>query len=215
MKLLHWVSKWIIGTLLITALSVGTTWYVITLYVEELLRQFHLPVAANRISFSDFAAKLSEDLSSFKLRDSGSVSPKAEPVSAAVESSGKQEPSAAESPKPDASTPHDPPHPKGDAVAVWGQMAGESQQSDASAQKQSIVFSTEEFARKKEQLTSEDKARIFSLLASKMPQTELQRLSKLLEDGITNEELKEVEDILHKHLEQDEYQQLVDILRKY
>jgi hypothetical protein len=97
---------------------------------------------------------------------------------------------------------------KADSITVWGQVNKTGTQKD-------IVMSKEEFAKKKDLLTSEDKMNIFSLVVSKLSQEEIQRLSTLLEKGITAEELKEVDLILQNKLKKEEYQQLLKILGKY
>lgn len=60
-----------------------------------------------------------------------------------------------------------------------------------------VVVSGEEFAKKKDELTQEQKNKIFSVI-SKLPQEDIQYISKLMENGITASELKELEQILQK-----------------
>ncbi len=76
-------------------------------------------------------------------------------------------------------------------------------------------MSTEDFAKKKEALSSDDKMKIFSLVVAKLPQTEVQTLSAILEDGITTQELDEVNATLKKYLSDKELSQLTAILNKY
>ena len=99
---------------------------------------------------------------------------------------------------------------KDDAIAVMGRA-----RSEANEQKKELVMSTEDFAKKKEALSSDDKMKIFSLVVAKLPQSDVQNLSVLLEDGITTDELQQVNDTLKKYLSEKELKQLTDILSKY
>jgi len=237
MKLLGWLSKLILSTVLISLLSVVTAWSVVNMYVEELFRQFQIPAMGQKIQFSDFAARLSEELNIVKPRAGANQAAAggaqtAEPGSdakganqaatsgaadgSAVSASdsannASSAPGSADSGTQPSASPDTAASAaaEDDAVAVMGQVY------DDEAQQRDLVMSTETFAKKKEQLTSEDKMKIFSLVVAKLPQNEVQRLSVLLEDGITAEELKEVDQTLHRYLTDDEYKQLMEIIQKY
>ncbi|MDF2960348.1 MAG: hypothetical protein K0S39_2083 [Paenibacillus sp.] len=84
--------------------------------------------------------------------------------------------------------------------------------SDSSAGK--IVVSGEEFTKKKEQLSTDAKNKIFNLMVKRVPQTEMQNISKLIEAGITASELKEIEQLLQKHLKPEEYSQLLGLIQQ-
>ncbi|MNI88538.1 hypothetical protein D3C73_1458500 [compost metagenome] len=75
-----------------------------------------------------------------------------------------------------------------------------------------VVVSGEEFAKKKDELTQEQKNKIFSVI-SKLPQEDIQYISKLMENGITASELKELEQILQKRLQPEEYADLLKLLK--
>jgi hypothetical protein len=241
MKLFGWLSKLLISTVLISTLSVLTTGFVVNLYVEEIFRQYQLPGLGKKVQFSDIAARLSEELNISKPKggmaasSNGNQSATSESSSGldagrnATTNSGKNSnlnpPAPANSPSSPSPAPANQANPskpteaapdssKDDAVAVWGQVQQESGSSETKAQKD-MVISTEEFAKKKDLLTSEDKMKIFSLVVNKLPQDEVQHLSAILEDGITAVEMKEVDQILQKYLSKEEYKQLFDILNKY
>ncbi|WP_052487632.1 hypothetical protein [Gordoniibacillus kamchatkensis] len=78
-----------------------------------------------------------------------------------------------------------------------------------------LVVSADDLAKKKAAMSSEDKMKLFSLLASKLPPEQLQRISALVEDGITADEMKQIDDILQKNLPKDDYKQILDIIQKY
>ncbi|UUZ82530.1 hypothetical protein LJK88_50795 [Paenibacillus sp. P26] len=46
-------------------------------------------------------------------------------------------------------------------------------------------MSGEDFTKRKEQLSSENKAKIFSMLTTRVPEAEIQKISMLMEDGLT------------------------------
>ncbi|MBP1994631.1 hypothetical protein [Paenibacillus eucommiae] len=238
MKLLSWFSKILISTVLISTLTVLTTWYVVSLYVDEIIRQYQLPGIGKKIQISDITARLSEELNISKPRDgavaindkvvqpspSASTKPPAGtqsngtiPGASSASSSGASSLTAPTASP--ATSPYDlgssgasgspaPGGAKDDAVAVWGQVRQDSE-------KQQMAISTEEFAEKKDMLTAEDKMKIFSLVVTKLPEDKVQQLSTLLEDGVTMDELEKADEILQQNLEEEEYKQLMEILNKY
>jgi hypothetical protein len=243
MKVFGWFSKLLIGTVFISSLSVLTTWYVVNLYVEEIFRQYQLPGIGKKVHFSDIAARLSEELNiskpkadqaqsttagkiSDKLKDAGVVSEVTSNPASTKDSNPNSDASAVKSESDKANSPIPAPSPSmtpnggkpqagsKDAVEVWGQLGQRSGSGKANEQKDWVI-STEDFAKKKDMLSSEDKMKIFTLVVSKLPQNEVQQLSTILEGGITAVEMKEVDQILQKYLKKEEYQQLLDILSKY
>jgi hypothetical protein len=225
---MQWLSKIVIGTVLITSISLFTTWYVVNMYVEDIFRQFHIPALGKKVQFSEFAARLVGELNIVKPRDGGEQAasaqkepnnPSTKPVASPSPSPNENKTSAIDSQNRDN-------HGSGttDANAKAGAKAGMQDdsvavmgrtQSETDAQKKDLVLSTEDFAKKKEALSSDDKMKVFSLVVSKLPQSEVQHLSTLLEDGITSSELKEVDQTLKKYLNEQEYKQLMDIISKY
>jgi hypothetical protein len=220
MKVLTWLGKIVISSVLITTITMFTTWYVVNMYVEDIFRQYQIPALGKKVQFSDFAARLAGELNIVMRRDGGKQaapvdtpaakpSPSPNPSGSEPNSgSGSSDPSlhsdagadgeaASQGVKDD------------DAVAVMGRV------SDANEQKKELVMSTEDFAKKKEALSSDDKMKIFSLVVAKLPQNEVQHLSVLLEDGITTDELNQVNDTLKKYLNETELKQLTAILNKY
>ncbi|OPH53542.1 hypothetical protein BC351_06665 [Paenibacillus ferrarius] len=206
MKLLAWLSKIVISTVLITSITMFTTWYVVNMYVEDIFRQYQIPALGKKIQFSEFAARLGGELNIVMRRDGGKQA-------APVETSANAKP--APSPSPSGSQPNKevgalPSPAKDDALPVMGRVQSESHE-----QKKDIVMSTEDFAKKKEALSSEDKMKLFSLVVAKLPQSEVQHLSVMLEDGITASELDQINETLKKYLTENELKQLNDILGKY
>lgn len=224
MKTMRWMGKIIFSCIFITSLTVLTTWHVVNLYIEEIVRQYQLPVLGHKIQFSDVTARLSQELNIVNPRDGGKAvvkSPTApsnkDHSEAASGASLDQKTTATPEPaaNPNSESTDSKPSME-DAVAVWGPVKQGTDPAPSTAEKQrEIVMSTEEFAHKKELLTHDDKMKIFSLVISKLPQSEVQQLSTLLEDGITLIEMQEVEQTLRKHLNQQEFDQLLAIINKY
>jgi hypothetical protein len=106
-----------------------------------------------------------------------------------------------------------------DALPVFGHSnAGsqsQSQQSGSGAEEKKTVVSSEHVSSTKDNMTNDDKMKLFSLLVSKLPPAEVQNISKLMEDGITQQELVEMNAIVQKYMSEDEYKQMVAILEKY
>jgi hypothetical protein len=223
MKLLTWLSKIVVGTVLITTITMFTTWYVVNMYVEDIFRQYQLPAMGKKIQFGEFASRLAEELNIGKGKDGGKK--------AALEATPAPTPSPTPSPNPSGAFPSPSPSPnpkdqpvdgisslgnggsspatEEDAVAVMGSARTEE------SEKKELVMSTEDFSKKKEALSSDDKMKIFSLVVAKLPQDEVQKLSVILEDGITAQELDQVNMTLQKYLSDKELAQLTDILNKY
>ncbi|OXM84547.1 hypothetical protein [Paenibacillus rigui] len=110
-------------------------------------------------------------------------------------------------------------NPPEDAIAVFGHQSGQSGSSTGSGSSSAsdadkrVVVSGEDFTKKKDQLTNEEKNKIFNLLMTRVPQDEMQRISRLMEDGITAAELKEIEQVLQKYLKPEEYTQLLSMIK--
>ncbi|MBD0382230.1 hypothetical protein [Paenibacillus sedimenti] len=227
MKFVQWLSKIVVGTVLITSITIFTTWYVVNMYVEDIFRQLNIPPLGKKVQFSEFAARLAGELNIVKPRDGGkqagttqtdaasqSPQPGANPSPSSNHSTGNQNSmigsqSGAGTTGSDTAAGADG-DAKDDAVAVMGRA-----HSDAETQKKDLVLSTEDFAKKKEALSSDDKMKIFSLVVAKLPQDEVQQLSAILENGVTTDEVKEVDQTLKKYLNEQEYKQLTDIISKY
>ncbi|SEC29918.1 hypothetical protein [Paenibacillus sp. GP183] len=217
MKLFGWLSKLLISTVLISTLSVLTAWYVVNLYVEEVIRQYQLPGLSKKIQLSDIAARLSDELNNNKSKNNHTASSATvKGLDAIQESSASPGPSPSQTPKVNPANPAEatPDSAKPDSIAVSGQVKQQSDSSKTGIHKD-LVMSKEEFAKKKDLLSSEDKMSIFSLVVTKLSQEEIQRFSTLLENGITADDLKEIDNILQNKLTKEEYQQLQKILGKY
>ncbi|MFE5322321.1 hypothetical protein ACFQ88_26955 [Paenibacillus sp. NPDC056579] len=98
-----------------------------------------------------------------------------------------------------------------DAVAGSGASSGAG--SSAAEESKRIVVSGEEFTKKKDQLSGDEKNKIFNMLVTRVPQAEMQTISRLMEDGITAAELKQIEQLLQTYLKPEEYSQLLTMIK--
>lgn len=105
-----------------------------------------------------------------------------------------------------------------DALPVWSQSgSAQGAQSGGAGEQASdkTVFSSDFLSSAKDNMTNDDKVKLFTLLVSKLPASEVQSISQLMENGITQEELEQMDGIIRKHLTQEEYKQVLVILEKY
>jgi hypothetical protein len=237
-KLLNWVTKVIMQTMIIVTLTIFLTWIAVHTYVDKLLTRYHLDSAQSKIQFSDFLSQLSLSLNILK---PSSVNKQAVPeTSEPVQSSITQEQptpqsleatlnsmlSLSESTPPSVNpTPSvSPADTKStgtnaapdDTVPVWKQTSNESNKQETKSGKQKdLVMTAEQFAKKKDQLSETDKMKIFTLLATRLPEAEFQKISKYVEDGVTTEEWLAIQALIEKYVKPGEYKELQDLLARY
>jgi hypothetical protein len=252
-KLLNWVSKTILQTLLIAGLTIYLTWIVVHTYVDKIMAKYHLESDQNKVQFFDFLSQMSDSLNILKpassQKQAADVSPvtdQTQAVGQITDSSSSDKPAVSQpesqpqssiqpnssvqsqsKPTPTPSPTTEPlkqtdPSAKAtakapdDSISAWKQQSGDSkQQTDSSEKQKSLFMSAEQFTQKKDQLSDSDKMKIFTLLASRLPENELQQISAYVEDGVTEQEWAEIQQIVEKDLKPDEYKQLEDLLAKY
>ncbi|QAY67520.1 hypothetical protein [Paenibacillus protaetiae] len=78
-----------------------------------------------------------------------------------------------------------------------------------------VAVSNGDMSQIRNEMSTEDKNRLFSLLMNKLPQDAWQSISAYVENGLTDEELSQVEQIMAQYLDKDEYKQMMEILKKY
>lgn len=88
---------------------------------------------------------------------------------------------------------------EGETIEAWGRS-------------EEIIFSIEQFNNKKDQLSDEDKLRIFTIVIENIPPEEVQVLSTMMEDGITNEEMESIDAMLKRFLDEHDYEELLTII---
>jgi hypothetical protein len=291
MKLLVWLARKAASVAVIAGLSLYSSWFVVNLYVEQMMKHYQIEGLGTKIQFSDVVASLGEewhivsprrDAASTAGQTAQAEQGRAAPVTAkpagsgdaagnaggpngngggmsgssgsgeagsgtngfgtaSASTAGSGASSADTGGSSDGSGASGTAAPQGagtpsggagqppqtgervpeDAVAVSGRLSqsqdqsGSSGASSARSAQDSLVMSTDDFAKKKAAMSSDDKMKLFSLLMNKLPPDQLQAMSAMVEDGITSDELKQLDTTLKKYLSKDEYQQILDIIQKY
>ncbi|MWV46202.1 hypothetical protein GRF59_21580 [Paenibacillus sp. HJL G12] len=242
MKITRWLIKVVLTVALISGLTVMTTGVIVNSYVQSLLSSFNITLEGQSLSLGSMmkgmlgfksggsADKTSEtkdnaqtpekkdtaDLSGSNDKSSltgGSVGTSDSDIS----SSGENKPadgSTDGSRGTDANSAESGEAPD-NAVPVMGQgLIGQSAAESQSAQDQQVLISPDDVAKKKQELTTSEKEQIFSILMTKLPQAEMQKISSAMEDGLTEDELKTIEDSISKYLSTEEYNVLKGMLEQ-
>lgn len=224
MRLLLWLTKTAVTAIVTSLICIAATFYTVNTYVNLLLDQYNIQRPANAgINWSQFVAYMGKQWGGAA---SGTKAPviggEDVPVAAAPQrpeegkadgrtstgsgSSESSEPTGGtDTPGQGTNTERRPPE---DAVAVWSQQSGES---SAAAEDQKIVMTGEEFTKKKNELTSEQKDKVLSVISS-MPASDILAISTMMEDGITAAEMREIEQLMKKHLKAEDYEELLSII---
>lgn len=77
------------------------------------------------------------------------------------------------------------------------------------------AVTTDEIEATKQGMSEEDKAVLFEMLMTKLPQESWQQISAYMEEGLTEQELTSVQQIMAQHLDTSEYEKMMGILKKY
>jgi len=93
--------------------------------------------------------------------------------------------------------------------------SGTGPETHGGAQQGETVITTDDLAAARDQMSEEDRNKLFAILVSKLPQEEWQTISTYVESGLTETELTNVQQIVAKYLNRDEYDELMEILSKY
>ncbi|MCI3924762.1 hypothetical protein MO973_31590 [Paenibacillus sp. TRM 82003] len=199
MKFANWLTRTIITAVIMTCVSITTTWVMVNAYVQQVIGSFGTASNLEPMELSDVLAALTGS-------SGGGVGPAAPSLSS---SAGTEQPAdgaangvTGEPAEEDESEAYPVPD---DALPVMGQ---------ATTPEEELYISMDDLNERKESLTAEDRMEIFTLLISKLPASEVQSISALLEDGFTAEEMEETSAILQQYLTQEEYEKLLQILMK-
>ncbi|MEK8128968.1 hypothetical protein WMW72_13775 [Paenibacillus filicis] len=229
MRGLKWLAKLAISAVVTASCCVAFTFMTVNTYVDMILEQFHIERPASaKIEWAPFLSRFADSLvppagiapaaSGGAAGLSGSETGKDRAVAASgtpqstETGSGKSKNDPADRPQTGQTDPYRVPE---DAVAVWSRQPSQNATPNTpspSDEDRRVVVSSEDFTKKKEQLSEQAKGKIFSMLVSRVPQEDMQKLSLLMEDGLTASEMKEAEEILQKHLKPEEYRDLLAIL---
>ncbi|WP_419875909.1 hypothetical protein [Candidatus Pristimantibacillus sp. PTI5] len=241
LKRFGWLAKLVASGLILSFLCIWTTGYIVTSYVETILKQFNLPLEVPPMAMSGVWGKLwgADPLVTTDTagkEDTKTTDEKAPQTNA--NESGQDDPPASVDAFSQAS---DPPltdigigggtqagsgaAPEGTGNVEEGtagaEGAGNAEEGTAGAEGAEGVegtetaMTTEELTEVKEQMSDADKDELFGLLMSKLPQESWQTISQYIENGLTEQELTAIQQIMAQHLDKTEYTQMMDILKKY
>ncbi|MFC6232459.1 hypothetical protein ACFQI7_32225 [Paenibacillus allorhizosphaerae] len=223
MKWITWMMKLAVSTVITSLCCVAMTFFAVNTYVDMLLDQYHIErPASQQLSWNQFAGRFMSQFSAFAGQDGaalGKTAEKPKDLAVSAGTSGSGNPSSTSETGSKQSKDGDNPTSKGaegerkppeDAVAVWSRQS--TGQGSAADEERRVVVSAEEFTKKKNELSETDKAKVFSVLANRVPAEEIQKISLILEDGITGGELKELEQLLQKRLKPEEYSELQKLI---
>ncbi|MED4600570.1 hypothetical protein P9314_07610 [Paenibacillus validus] len=225
MKGLKWLMKLAVTAAVTSICCVALTFMAVNTYVDLVLEQLHIQRPATaKIGWGSFFNRFTTTVG-FGAGGGTNAMAVDEPKDAAVSANVNPDSTETGSKENQSGLPSagkaertDPYRVPEDAVAVWGQQSvkeleGVSGDESGAAEDRKVVVSSEEFTKKKEQLSEADKAKVFSLLVSRIPQQDMQTISQLMEDGLTAAEIKELEQLLQKHLKPEEYRDLLALIQ--
>ncbi|CAH1220918.1 hypothetical protein PAECIP111892_04944 [Paenibacillus auburnensis] len=203
------IVKSAIGVCLIvvlaSALSVLTTAYVVNTYIQSVLASFDIKLDGPEPGIGGFVKSLTgmgskADSTDIKddLKDT---------VPAATQTDKKN---TGNTPANDSDKAVEEKVPE-DALAVMGEAADADEQGNGGMDQQ-LVMTPDAMSELKDSLPAEEKANIFNILMTKLPQEEMQKISTAMEDGLTESEVKEIQGVIAKYVDQDEYEMLMKML---
>jgi hypothetical protein len=221
LRKIEWLAKLIAAGLILSFLSIWTTGYIVTSYVETLLKQFNLPLEVPPMAMSGVWGKLwgADPLVTTELAPKEQVSP----VTVDDSSSLAEDQNDAETPAAVDAFEQETVPPLTDIGIGGGTQAGGSAAPEAGEVQEGVAgtddtetaMTTEALTEVKEQMSSQDKEDLFGLLMTKLPQESWQTISQYIENGLTEQELTAIQQIMAQHLDKTEYSKMMDILKKY
>lgn len=182
MKVLRWLSKTVLTMAFVCLLTVMTTLYVMKSYTEQVLGQIGIQFENGQLILPQWLTPIAGQGNSITINEGSSEG----------SSDGSSEPDDAQEPIET--------FPKDQAIEVWKQES------------EHVIVPVEAFEEMKDQLSSDAKAEIFSMIIGNVPFEEMQHLSEMMEDGITLDELQVIEQMMSTHLSEADYDKLMTLI---
>lgn len=233
------------GTVLLACmLSIWTTSYVVTSYVQALLQQYEIPLEVKPVALGDVLGMLwgtEQEAADSTIAETEGDDSTGKLADADADSLLKQQ-DQSQSPDSDSSQ-------AGSDLTAETEASGREQSLEGEGDQQAVAESgasgvdadaeTDDFTQpsqevlapiesgseptitpddieaSKESMTAEDKERMFQLMMDKLPPESWQMFSSYIEDGLTEQELLEIQQMMAQHLSKDEYSELMELLAKY
>lgn len=221
LRKIGWLGKLVAAGLILSFLSIWTTGYIVTSYVETILKQFNLPIEVPPMAMSGVWGKLwgSDPLLTTDTANNKENTPsKGGTAETDAQADENSDPPVAVDAFGDISDP-----PLTDMGIGGGTQANGGAATDETEVQEGMspgddtetAMTTEDLTIAKQQMTNADKEKLFTLLISKLPQESWQMISQYVEDGLTEKELTTIQQIMAQHLDKTEYAQMMEILKKY
>jgi hypothetical protein len=188
-------------SVIVCLLSVATTWYTVSYYVDNLLGQFHITTPKQKQELSQLITTLIKQSGLAKNAESVADAAGNPPVANGGSKTGNNPAVDQED----------------DAVSVWSQTNANGSSIDRAGKlgaDSKMIISAQDFYTKKEKLSDDDKMKVFTILMENLPPDQLQQISQLVEDGITETELQKIDGILRQYVSSKDYEVLMDIMNK-
>lgn len=204
MNVLRWLSKQIVLIVFVCFLSVMTTLVVINALTERIMQQIGIESHHAKITFPQLLAQWSGQ-GNMIVRDAAPlVKEHSDGLSAdgAIDEGWRDEGRRDGDERGGDSDLLEHPYEGEEAVEVWRSQSSRDQ----------IVFSMEAFAEARDQLSLEEKMKIFTIVVDNIPPAEVQRLSEMMEEGLTDEEIRQIERMMAQYLNEQDYEALWSIL---
>lgn len=202
LRVIAWAGKAIATVIIVSILAIWTTGYIITSYVESILKQYEIPIEIPPVAMSGIWGKLwgSEIASQYNEKDSKSIT-ELQGSTNNLDSTGEL---FSESNEKDTA----------EDSAVFDDAAKDVM-APIDIDNQDIAMTTDELIDSKASMSIEDKDRMLEILMTKLPPDALQTFFNYFEDGLTDQELIDIQQIMAQNLNKEEYEELMIILKKY
>lgn len=224
MKLMKWLLKISLTAVLVSTLTILTTGIVVNAYLQSVLASFNIQlegqpmgvggIMKNILGMNGSSVDKAEDNVEEDSTQNGATpdsSGSTDDTSGSKDVNGQGSSNTGERGSTDESGGNseavDGESPPEDSLPVMGQIG-------QSAADQQVVMTPDEMVDKKSSLTAQEKEEIFTLLMTKLPQEEMQKISEAMEDGLTAAELDEIQNGISKYLSEEEFQKLMTMLQK-
>ncbi|UQZ34166.1 hypothetical protein C2I18_11880 [Paenibacillus sp. PK3_47] len=199
------IAKYLLGVCLVAVLASGlsilTTAYVVNTYIHSVLASFDIKLDTPGPGIGGFMKSLTGTATKVKEDTAASGEDQKAAPTAVTDTEEEDENTGA---------PVEEKVPE-DALAVMGQADAAEEQSSG-GQEQQLVMTPGDMSDLKNSLPTDEKANIFNILMTKLPQEEMQKISTAMEDGLTENEVLELQQVIAKYVSDEEYNTLMKML---
>lgn len=201
-----WLAQVVAAAILVSFLSIWTAGYIITSYVDSLLKQYEIPLEVEPFAVSGVWGKLwgADKPSSELAVNLPELSPEPPAADEEAKIAGADETEERAETADNNTLPYDN-EPAEEAMAPL----------DDTELNTEVALSPEEMIEVKDTISEEDKQVVFELIMPKLPPEAWQVFSTYTEDGLTEQELIEIQQMMAQHLTDEEYEEMMLILKKY